>query len=243
MFFKGLLLHFESSKFEVPLILFPGMGANARIFQHQCHAFENLTVPDWISPKAGDDLTTYCRRFAQSIGPARPCIVGGASFGGVIALEMTKHFDALACILIGSIKGPHQLPRRIRILRPLSSILNFVPISLFQTFATISNHIANRIGNAHIAELSRQFASADPALIHWSVQQILHWRSSSHDIDIRHIHGDCDQVIPIRCLEPDEIIEGGGHVITMTHGDQVNEFLRKQISLIVAKQNIHSELN
>ena len=30
----------------------------------------------------------------------------------------------------------------------------------------------------------------------------------------------------------DEIVAGGGHAISMTHGPQVNEFLRKHISQI-----------
>jgi hypothetical protein len=40
--------------------------------------------------------------------------------------------------------------------------------------------------------------------------------------------------LPIRCVDPDEVVAGGGHIISMTQGHIVNEFLRKQIARLEA---------
>ena len=224
----------NSNPSDIPLILFSGMGADASIFLPQTLAFPNLTVPDWLTPNEGDDLTSYCARFAASLDPDRPCIVGGASFGGIVALEMTRHINALACILIGSVRGPHQLPKRIRLLRPFSPALDITPLTLLQKSAASSAVAAQNAGAKHLAGVARQFSEADADVLRWSARQILSWDSSYNDVDVRHIHGDRDNVFPISCVEPDEVVAGGGHVISMTHGPQVNEFLRKHISQINA---------
>ena len=224
----------NSNPSDVPLILFSGMGADASVFLPQSLEFPALTVPEWLPPNDDDDLASYCSRMADSLSLSQPCIVGGASFGGIIALEMTRHLDALACILIGSVRGPHQLPKRIRMLQPFSPALDITPLTLLQKSAASSAIAARDAGARQLAGVARQFSDADANVLRWSARQILSWDSTYDDVDVRHIHGDRDNVFPVSCVEPDEIVAGGGHVISMTHGPQVNEFLRKHISQITA---------
>jgi pimeloyl-ACP methyl ester carboxylesterase len=42
---------------------------------------------------------------------------------------------------------------------------------------------------------------------------------------VHHIHGDRDRVIPIGLVKADHVIAGAGHLLTMTHADQVNRIL------------------
>jgi thioesterase domain-containing protein len=104
---------------DLPLILLSGMGADERVFALQQRAFPNLIVPRWISPLEDETLTSFAARLARQIDPGGPCFMGGASFGGFVALEMARHLQAKACFLIGSVRSPAELPRRIRILRTL----------------------------------------------------------------------------------------------------------------------------
>ncbi len=224
----------DSNQSDVPLILFSGMGADASVFVSQALAFPNLIVPEWPTPFDGDDLTSYCARLADSLNPNQRCIVGGASFGGVVALEMTRHLDVYGCILIGSVRGPHQLPKRIRLLRPFLPALAITPITMLQKSAASSVIAARNAGAKHLAGVARQFSDADADVLRWSAREILSWDSNYDDVEIRHIHGARDHVFPISCVEPDEVVSEGGHVISMTHGPQVNEFLHKHISQITA---------
>src|SRR5579859_1984873 len=96
------------------------MAADERLFQSQLSTFPSLRVAPWIAPLPGEPLRSYAARLAPQIDPGWPCIVGGASFGGVVALELAQHLPALACVLIGSVRSPANLPRRWRRMRPVA---------------------------------------------------------------------------------------------------------------------------
>src|SRR5262245_19159901 len=100
------VLYSSTLMFDSPLILIPGMGADGRIFRAQHTAFQNLCVPKWITPLRNESLASYARRFAAIINPHQPCYLGGASFGGVVALEMARYLDVRVVFLIGSLRSP-----------------------------------------------------------------------------------------------------------------------------------------
>jgi len=45
-------------------------------------------------------------------------------------------------------------------------------------------------------------------------------------VPVAQIHGDRDRILPHRLTRPDVLVRGGGHLISMTHADVVNGFLR-----------------
>ncbi len=47
---------------------------------------------------------------------------------------------------------------------------------------------------------------------------------------VYHIHGNRDHVLPIGRVQPTETVEGGGHLLPITHASQVNAFLEKVIA-------------
>jgi pimeloyl-ACP methyl ester carboxylesterase len=104
----------------VPIIMLSGMAADPRLFDPQMTAFPHLRVQAWIPPLPGESLRAFSARLAPRVDPGRPCVVGGASFGGVVALEMAQHLPALACVLIGGVRSLSGLPWRWRLLQPIT---------------------------------------------------------------------------------------------------------------------------
>ena len=104
----------------VPIVMLSGMAADELLFEPQLAQFPNLHVQPWIEPRSGESIRAYGARLAKVADPGRPCIVGGASFGGIVALEMSRHLSALGCVLIGSVRSPTQLPWRWRAAWPLA---------------------------------------------------------------------------------------------------------------------------
>lgn len=102
-----------------PLILFSGLAADANIFVPQKLAFPQLVVPKWPIPNQHDTLDTYCDRLADDLRAHGEAIIGGASFGGIIALHVAQRMNPLAVLLIGSVRSPVELPRIAKIARPL----------------------------------------------------------------------------------------------------------------------------
>lgn len=89
-------------------------------------------------------------------------IIGGASFGGIVALHLAKHLNPLAVLLIGSIQSPSELPRYARAARPLRHFVPLIPVRLLQwCIRPATSKLANR-WSSHLSGLARQFCGSNP---------------------------------------------------------------------------------
>lgn len=227
-----------ASHASMPLILFSGLAADANVFVPQKLTFPQLIVPEWPKPQSNDTLDSYCERLADIIRPDVDTLIGGASFGGIIAIHVAQYFKPAAVILIGSLRSPAELPRWIRLCRPLKRLIPLIPVRLLQICcAPIASQLARRCFPHHCG-LARQFRSADPTVFKWSLARILDWNVAPVlDCPVFHIHGDRDLVLPIRYTNPDTKIAGGGHVISLTHSREVNDFIRSAIAQVSGEQS------
>ncbi|WP_442509395.1 alpha/beta fold hydrolase [Novipirellula sp. SH528] len=212
---------------STPLILFSGLAADANVFALQKVAFPQLIVPEWPVPSADDTLDSYCDRLAEDLQAHGRVIIGGASFGGIIALHVAQRIDPIAVLLIGSVRSPAELSRVARMARPLKPLIGFIPVRFLQLCcAPMTSKLARRIA-PHLSGLTRQFRGANPTVLKWSLARLLDWKKPPNvACPVFHIHGDHDCVMPIRYTQPDTIVTGGGHVISLTHPSEVNDFIR-----------------
>ena len=211
----------EATEFD-PLLLFPGLGADARMFAPLRSAIPQLVTPNWIEPERRESLVSYARRLADTIDPGRPCFIGGASFGGVIALEMSVALQARACFLIGSMRSPHGLPWRLKGLRPLASLTGLLRLT-----AWYLPSLASATFGPQARDVAQQLVDADAHFMRWAAGAILKWKPSPEVDDIRvfQIHGGRDRVLPARLAQPDRVISNAGHVLSVTHPAATVEFL------------------
>jgi pimeloyl-ACP methyl ester carboxylesterase len=210
---------------DPPLILFSGMGADKRVFAPQAAAFPGLVVPRWIAPLAAESLAGYAGRLAKEIDPARPCFVGGASFGGMVALEVARHLPhVLGCFLIGSVRSPRELPARVRALRPLGRFARCLPFACLPLSARMTLAMKDH-------PMLRQAADADPTFLRWACRAVLTWEppAGRPAFPVHQIHGERDPILPCRCTRPDVVVGGAGHVLSLSHPEQVNQFIRERI--------------
>ncbi|QDU31134.1 Alpha/beta hydrolase family protein [Anatilimnocola aggregata] len=220
----------SSTADPLPLILFSGLAADASVFAPQKLAFPQLVVPRWLKPERRETLTSYCERVAAEIRPNTRCVLGGASFGGIIALEMAQYLNPLAVVLIGSVRGPSELPRRVCFWRPFRSLVPLAPVTPFQWSAGKVSLLQQWW--PHFAGVARQFSQADADVFRWSVRQLLAWQNAPVvDCPVFQIHGQFDRVLPARLTRPDVVVPGG-HVISLTHSQAVNEFLRHSLQQV-----------
>lgn len=217
----------------VPLILLTGMAADERLFEPQLERFPQLKVPAWISPLPGESLRAYAARFAPLIDPGCPCIVGGASFGGMVALEMAAHLPALACVLIGSVRSPRELSWRWRMLRPLAC---FGPDNLGK-LADISARLGRRVLRRGMVRRLERLSQPHAAFVRWAMCAVLRWQPSpaARQVKIFQIHGDADCSLPVALTRPDVVVAGGGHALTLFSPQAVNEFLARVIDQVLVR--------
>ena len=222
-----------ASDADAPLILLPGMGADARMFSALRSGLPQLVTPAWIKPLRRESLVDYSRRLAQVIDPGRPFFVGGASFGGVVALEIAAVLpNVRACFVIGSMRSADSRPWRVKLLHPVTPLVGMLP--------TMSPWVVRLLGGwlrSPTRGVMTQLGEADARFLKWAARAILTWQPSPETDRVRvcQIHGERDRVFPVHMARPDHVVSGAGHLISITHPQSVVEFLRDRMAAIASE--------
>jgi len=215
------------------LILFPGLGADHRLFEPQRAEFADCLTPGWIPARAEEALPDYAARLAETIRPRRPFLLGGASFGGMVAYEMARHLRPEAVVMIGSCRTRQGIRRLFQALEPVAKR---VPAGVINVVKPISAPFLGILGgcNKRYKQLCvKMFMDTDAEFFKWAAAAILRWQPGSTDgVPVFQIHGEKDLVIPAERVRADQLVPGGGHFINLTHAAEVNAFIRKSFQSI-----------
>lgn len=203
------------------------MTADERLFSDQSDAFPNLRVLAWIDPAPRESLTSYALRLSNQIKQDRPFIIGGCSFGGIVALEFARHVPALACVLIASVRSPGELPKemtRFRIFATLGP-------GFLRTIAWFALCLGKYFLPARQVRSLRRLSQSESAFERWAICALLKWKpiAPGKTIPIYQIHGANDRVFPVALTHPDVVVAGGDHALPLSHPSAVNEFIDKVI--------------
>lgn len=230
------------SQERVPLVLFSGLGADSRIFVAQKVGFPELVVPRWPVPDRDETLDSYCDRIADQLRPYGKCLVGGASFGGIVALHVAQRIDAYGVVLIGSVRSPAELSHWIRACSPLRRLLPWLPLRAMQwACAPLATDRARCIA-LRVNAMARQFRDSDPRVVRWSMARILDWKHApTVPCPFYQIHGGRDFILSPRRVAADAIIPAGGHIISVSHPAEVNAFLRSVVSEAAQASSLGSQ--
>lgn len=212
------------------IVMLPGMGVDARLFAPQWAAGLKFESPPMPMPEPGDSMARYARRVRDQIGLDGPCIVGGVSLGGMVACELARITQARCVLLVGSCAHRRAIPRYYW---PVEWFSRIVPDFLIRRRAVISARLLMHFEGLTLeqCQLVRTMATETPVTkLRRYARMILTWEAPrAYPCPIHHIHGDKDLVIPLRRVQPEAIVAGGGHLINMTHPLEVNTFLARHL--------------
>ena len=201
-----------------------GLGADRR-------AFRNIKLPegfdavylDWFSPFPEETLEAYARRMSAAIDQSRPFLLVGLSMGGMVAVEIDKICKPAALILISSIPVASCLPVKFRWAGTFG-IHRWIPISWLKSGMLLKRFfmLESLPDREQIIAMVKQ---ADPLFIRWALRAILRWRNSVPPKKYFHLHGDQDEIFPIRLVKPTHVVRGGKHLMVLNHAAEVNAHL------------------
>jgi pimeloyl-ACP methyl ester carboxylesterase len=215
-----------------PFILLPGMGADEQVFARQRMEIPGIVIPDWIAPRPREPLPAYAARLARAVNPGRPCWVGGASFGGFVALEMIRHLDVRGCFLVGSVRSSRELPAALRGLRPVARAARVLPFEILQIVSRLLFASVRPDAGSDVAVLLDQMSRSDAAFLRWACRAVIEWDGPAAPIrvPIHQIHGGNDRILPPSRTRPDIVVAGAGHALSVSHPDEVTAFLRARLA-------------
>jgi pimeloyl-ACP methyl ester carboxylesterase len=208
---------------QLPLVLVPGLNGDHRVFSQQSLAFPDALIVAWIAPRADEGLQQYAARLARSLDLSGPCVVAGVSFGGIVALEMARYLDARMCILIASSRDPQGLPYILRLLRPVAAR---VPLPLV-TGSVIAGWATACAALPDVRRRIRRLSPEQKTFQRWALRALLTWHPTTPAAcSILQVHGDRDNRFPDGASRAERVVHGAGHLVTLTHGDEVNQILQ-----------------
>lgn len=222
------------------LVLFSGLGADERLFQHQRDAFGAVVVVQpWIDLIAGEDLPAYARRMADvvvaRVDRDRPLLLGGSSFGGMVAIECARVLRADGVVLIGSCRDLSGIRAVFRWLLPL---VHLVPLIGHRVFAQMGAAIAFVFGartDVERALFAEMLRASPPLRVQWAVNAMTRWRPQALEgIPVFAVHGASDHLLPAALARRADaqvvVVDGAGHLLPLTHPAATNAFLQTVLS-------------
>ena len=203
-----------------------GLGADKRAFSALDLSFCEPVFIDWIKPLAKESLTNYATRLREQIPEEHPVIVG-VSFGGMLASEMAKTDPLMKAIIIASNKSANEFPYYLRIGKYFP-VYKWLPEKLIRSGKSL-NWMLGIKDKAQRKLLSDIVADIDPSFLKWSIDAILHWHEKDVPVNVIHIHGTADKLLPFRYVRADYKIQGGTHLISINKPTEISSLLQKLV--------------
>lgn len=199
----------------------------------------DLYVPDWLPVERDETLPHYAARMAETIPDSGgPLVLGGHSFGGMLAQEVARLVKPRILFLISTARSHTCIATPAKLLQRL---MHPVPLYLIdiarQAFRLVGPML--RITRGVTPEQARAIAG----MMAESPLDVSHagarWATTFcgcdniDDIPTFSIHGDWDHMFPIQLVKPDYVVHHGTHIIPITHAREVAQFMLRKVDEVV----------
>ena len=207
------------------IYLISGLGADERVFKNlDFNGFEPHFIK-WIEPFENENLPDYAKRLLPQITTEKPLIVG-VSFGGMIAVEISKLIYYPKVIIVSSAQTKKDIPEIYRFLGSLK-IHYFIPSFILNSANFITYWL---FGVTTFEDKKLLKAILEDTNIHflkWALLAISTWKNETMNDDIIHIHGNNDKILPLKNIySVDFKVVNGGHLMILNKAQEINSILK-----------------
>ena len=216
-----------------PLYCISGLGADERVFSKLNINGFNLRPVQWLQPQKGETLSSYAKRLCEQIDDTEPNILG-LSFGGIMAIEISKLKPVSKIILISSIKTSSELPAWMN-LAGKTSAYKLLPsrqissIKALKALRPIQNYFLGAKTEEEKKIANEYRDHVDPVYLKWAIAQVLTWKNNLIPTNLVHIHGSNDHIFPVKKIKDAHIVQGGGHFMVMDKPQQIARIIEQEL--------------
>lgn len=202
-----------------------GLGADKRVFEYLTLDCEFIPI-EWIEPSNDETIENYSIRFSKSINKKEDFGIMGISFGGLIAVEISKKLNPKLTILISSAETKAELRTIYRIIGK-TGLLKLIPQFLFDPPRIVANWV---FGAKNKKLLSQILDDTDLKFAKWAVNELVNWQNNEKlSNPILKIGGTNDKLIPPPKDKNQRLINKGEHFMIVDKADEISRIINNEI--------------
>ena len=220
---------------KLHLYFVPGLAASTSIF-------ENINLPEdkfeihllpWLVPLTkNESIKSYAKRMCTAITKKRHVLIG-VSFGGIMVQEMSKISNPLKTIIISSVKHHNEFPLRLKIAKNTRAY-KLTPIKILNNIEQYAIYIYGDTIKKRANLYKKYLSMRDEKYLPWAIKNVLHWKQTSKNNQIIHIHGNKDGVFPIKNIKNRIIVDGGTHIMILNKAKKINSILEQELATLLS---------
>lgn len=205
--------------------VFSGLGVDKRVFSTIDFGDLEVEFVDWIIPEKTESLQQYALRISRCIKTEKPVLIG-LSFGGMIAVEISRIMQCSRTILIASATNIKELPALYRVVGFLK-IQKLIPTALLKNRNSLADWFFGITSKEEKFLLQGILKDTDPVFLRWALTAVLNWKTKNATENVFHIHGDKDRIIPLNLVRADYIVKNGGHFMTVNKAEEISAVIKE----------------
>jgi hypothetical protein len=211
------------------LYFISGLGADKRVFQ-------KLILPDlftihhivWAPVSEEDSMEMYCKELSRQVNQSRPFILVGLSFGGIVAIQMSKILRPVQTVIISSYCFRNEIPK-FYVFLAKTRFYRIIP----SRFLLRPNKFVFRLFGANEPMKKKMLTNiledTDPIFFRWAVKQLFTINNDWQPESFLHIHGTADKILPIHPNMKAIEVQGGEHLMVYSKAEEVSEILGRYL--------------
>jgi pimeloyl-ACP methyl ester carboxylesterase len=210
---------------KIHVYFMPGLAASSAIFERielSDELFE-MHLLEWEIPLPKESLGDYAKRIADKITHKMPVLVG-VSFGGILVQEIAAHIQTKKVIIISSVKSNTEFPRRLKLAKTTKAY-KLIPMNLILNLENLAKFSFGEKINQKLKLYEKFLSVRDIGYLEWAVEKVILWDRTAIDESVIHIHGDLDDVFPIKNIKQCTIVKGATHILILSKYKWLNAHL------------------
>ena len=214
---------------KIAVYFMPGLAANASIFERILLPEDQFDTyfMEWEIPLDNEKLSEYAQRISKKVTHKNPVLVG-VSFGGILVQEMAQFLNPSKIIIISSVKSNLEFPTAFKLAKQTKAY-KLIPTSLIENVYNLAKFTFGEKVIKRLKLYQMFLTVRDKKYLDWSIEKIILWDRKKADPNVVHIHGDADEVFPIKYIQNCIVVKGGTHIMILTKYKWININLPKII--------------
>lgn len=217
----------SQTKLKKDIYILSGLGADERVFKNLDLSNYNVCFVKWVIPERNESIENYAARLVQQITVNKPILIG-LSFGGVMAIEISKLIDFEKVVIISSVKSKKEVPYYYRLAGRIG-IHKLLPKGALIHTNFITNWMFGVSSTADKSLLRQIFNDTNSDFLYWAIDKILSWKNEIQIPNLFHIHGTSDRILPAGFIKSKIEIENGGHLMLLNKSVELENVLHEII--------------